>query len=359
MRPLRFPLLVVGPAIALAFAAGCGRPAANIPLTVIGAGRDTLHILGGDATQAAWLGGERWAVISPATSALNVLDFSTRTVVPLAGAAPDALQHPAGIFSLADTLFVTDWGLRRTTVWSPEGRMLRAIPAPDLTAGALPRGIDGAGRFYYEIAPPARADGSGNHDSAAVVRVAPGAARADTVARLAPLDLAQVESDAGSRFEQRVFSGQDAWGVVPDGAVWVARVRQNRVDWIAPDGGVTRGASLPDRILEVTRTDRELFVRRFPAELRSTVEQLPFAPVKPPFEAAFTGPGPTVWIEKSQAVNDSARAYHLVARDGKPAREVRVRGYWSRVLAVNGSSALVADPDSTGFRLTEAPLPPR
>jgi predicted component of type VI protein secretion system len=66
-----------------------------------------------------------------------------------------------------------------------------------------------------------------------------------------------------------------------------------------------------------------------------------------------------VWIDKSQAVNDSARAYHLVARDGKPAREVRVRGYWSRVLAVNGRSALVADPDSTGFRLTEAPLPPR
>ncbi len=359
MRPRRFPSPALPATLALATLAGCGTPAANIPLTAIGAGRDTLHILGGDATQAAWLGGQRWAVISPASSALNVLDFASHTVVPLAGAKPDALQHPANIFSFADTLFVTDWGLRRTTVWAPDGRMVRAIPAPDLTAGALPRALDGAGRFYYEIAPRAGADGSGNRDSAAVVRVAPGAARADTVARLSPLDLAKVESDAGSRFEQRVFSGQDAWGVLPDGSVWVARAAQNRVDWITPAGKVTHGVPLPDRILEVTRTDRELFVRRFPAELRSTVEQLPFAPVKPPFETAFTGPGSSVWLEKSEAVSDSARAYHVVGRDGKPIREVRVRGFWSRILAVNGTSALVADPDSTGFRLTEAPLPSR
>ena len=85
--------------------------------------------------------------------------------------------------------------------------------------------------------------------------------------------------------------------MLPDGSVWVARVYQNRVDWIGPDGKTTRGAQLPDRILEVTRTDRELFVRRFPAELRTTVEQLPFAPVKPPFETAFAGPGGTVWLE--------------------------------------------------------------
>jgi len=237
--------------------------------------------------------------------------------------------------------------------------MLRAIPAPDVTAGALPRGADSRGRLYYEIAPVARPDGSGNRDSAAVVRMTPAASRADTIARLGPLDLAEVQSDAGNRFERRVFSGEDRWGVLPDGSVWVARVYQNRVDWIGPDGRVTRGAQLPDRILEVTRTDRELFVRSFPPELRTTVEQLPFAPVKPPFENAFTGPGGTVWLEKSQAVSDSVRAYHVVGRDGKPVREVRVRGYWSRILAANAGTVLVSDPDSSGFRLTESALPQR
>lgn len=351
MRPFRLlPLLL---------AAACGGSPAALPVTLLTPGRDTLHVLGADATQAGWLGGQRWAVILPQTSALNIVDFATNTVVPLAAAAPKELQHPASIFTLGDSLFVNDWGLRRTTVWAPDGRMVRTIPAPAATAGALPHGADSQGRLYYEIAPVARPDGSGNRDSAAVVRMTPGASRTDTIARLGPLDLAEVQSDAGSRFERRVFSGEDRWGVLPDGSVWMARVYQNRVDWIAPDGRVTRGAQLPDRILEVTRTDRELFVRSFPAELRTTVEQLPFAPVKPPFENAFAGPGQTVWLEKSQSVSDSVRAYHVVGRDGKPVREIRVRGYWSRVLAASASSALVSDPDSSGFRLSESALPAR
>lgn len=351
MRPFRLlPLLC---------AAACGGSHTALPVTVLTPGRDTLHVLGADVTQAGWLGGQRWAAILPQTSALNVVDFATKTVVPLAAAAPKELQHPATVFTLGDTLFVNDWGLRRTTVWDPSGRLVRAIPAPDATAGALPRGADSRGRLYYEIAPVARPDGSGNRDSAAVVRMTPGSTRTDTITRLGPLDLAVVQSDAGSRFERRVFSGEDRWGVLPDGSVWVARVYQNRVDWIGPDGKTTRGTQLPDRILEVTRTDRELFVRRFPAELRTTVEQLPFAPVKPPFETAFAGPGGTVWLEKSQAVNDSVRAYHVVGRDGRPVREIRVRGYWSRILAASPTAALVSDPDSSGYRLSESGLPRR
>ena len=350
---------VLNSSLIAALAAGCGGSSTTLPVTTLAAGRDTLHIQGADASQAAWLGGQRWAVISPQTSALNIVDFATKTVVPLAAAAPKELQHPATIFTLGDTLFVNDWGLRRTTVWAPGGQLVRSIPAPDLTAGALPRGADSRGALYYEIAPPARPDGSGNRDSSAIVRIPPGAARTDTVAKLGPLDLAEVQSDAGSRFERRVFSGQDVWGVLPDGSVWVARVYPNRVDWIGADGRRIRGTQLPDRILEVTRTDRELFVRRFPPDLRSTVEQLPFAPVKPPFETAFSGPASAVWLEKSQAVTDSARAYHVVGRDGKPLREVRIRGFWARILGASQASALVADPDSSGFRLSESPLPQR
>jgi hypothetical protein len=362
MRPFRFrppPIRLIASMAAFGSiaAAACGESRASLPVTVLAAGSDTLHVPGAEVTQAGWLGGHRWAVILPQNSALDVVDFAAKAVVPLAAAAPKELQHPATLFSAGDTLLVNDWGLRRTTVWAPDGKLLRAIPASDVTAGALPRAIDAAGRLYYEIAPPARADGSGNRDSAAIVRVAPGASRTDTVTRLGPLDLAEVQSDAGSRFERRVFSGEDRWGVLADGSVWVARVYPNRVDWIGPDGKVTRGAQLPDRILEVTRTDRELFVRRFPAELRSTVEQLPFAAVKPPFENAFAGPGATVWLEKSQAVTDSARGYQVVGRDGKPVREVRVHGYWSRILAASDGAALVSDPDSTGYRLSESALP--
>ena len=98
--------------------------------------------------------------------------------------------------------------------------------------------------------------------------------------------------------------------MLPDGSVWVARVYDNRVDWRSPDGKWTRGDPLPDRVLEVTRYDRELFYQKFPPELRGTAEQLPFAAVKPPFEAGFTSPAGDVWLEKSRAPSDSSRRYH-------------------------------------------------
>ncbi len=151
--------------------------------------------------------------------------------------------------------------------------------------------------------------------------------RADTLARLAPLDIAEVMGDAGRRFERRVFSGTDQWGARPDGSLWVARVYENRVDWRDPAGKWTRGEPLPDRVLEVTRYDRELFLRRFPPELRSTAEQLPFAAIKPPFEAGLTGAGGEVWLEKSRAPIDSSRRYHVVDRQGRLREEIRVPGH--------------------------------
>jgi hypothetical protein len=176
------------------------------------------------------------------------------------------------------------------------------------------------------------------------------------VVGLAPLDIAQVQTDAGRRFERRVFSGADCWGVLPDGSVWVARVNDNRVDWRDPKGEWIRGRPLPDRVLEVTRYDRELFLRRFPPELRSTAEQLPFAPIKPPFEAGFGAPSGEVWLEKSRAPADSARRYHVVDRQGHLIREIQLFGR-GRILAVGGGAVLAAEPSRDGARILRLALP--
>ncbi len=208
----------------------------------------------------------------------------------LGGRGAEEIRNPSTLFRAGDTLYVGDWGLRRTTLWTLDGqRDRRHSRHPMSLRGALPRARDAAGRFYYEISPRPGPDGLGNRDSAAVVRATPGSTRADTLARLAPVDLAEIVGDAGRRFERRVFSGSDRWGALADGSVWVARVYENRVDWRDPDGEWHRGEPLPDRVLEVTRYDRELFLRKFPPELRNTAEQLPFAAIKPPFEAALTG----------------------------------------------------------------------
>jgi hypothetical protein len=106
----------------------------------------------------------------------------------------------------------------------------------------------------------------------------------------------------------------------------------------------------------VTQYDRELFYRKFPPELRATAERLPFAAVKPPFEAALTAPGGTVWLEKSRAPVDSTRRYHEVGRDGRLIREIRVPGP-GRIVAVGPEHVLVAERVTDGTRFIDFAVP--
>jgi hypothetical protein len=336
-------------------ACGASKPAAPVvELVPVG---DTVLTSYSDVTEAAWLGGNRWAVVAPSEDAAAIVDFTRRKSSPLSSPKTREPRNPSSIFSAGDTLYVGDWGLRRLTLWTPAGRLVRSIPASNVVRGSLPRARDESGRFYLDLYPRAGPDGSGNRDSAAVLRVDPGFTRADTIARLAPLDIAEVVGNAGRRFERRVFSGVDRWGALPDGSLWVARVYENRVDWRSPEGKWARGELLPDRVLEVTRYDRELFLRKFPAELRSTAQELPFAAVKPPFEAALSGSAGDVWLEKSRAPADSARRYHVVSRQGRLAREIRLQGH-GRILALGSGTALVAEPTAEGTRLLAVKLPP-
>lgn len=336
--------------------AACGASKPAPPVIQLAPAGDTVLTPYSDVTEAAWLGGNRWALVAPSNDVAAVVDFTHRTITPLGGAKSKEFRNPSGLFLANDTLYIADWGLRRLTVWTPQGHPVRAIPASDAVRGSLPRARDSAGWFYLELYPHPGADGSGNRDSAVVLRADPDLSRSSSIARLAPLDIAEVVGDAGRRFERRVFSGVDRWGVLPDGSLWVARVYGNRVDWRDPHGQWTRGKALPDRVLEVTRYDRELFLRKFPRELRSTAQELPFAALKPPFEAGLTSPAGEVWLEKSRAPADSSRRYHVVDRSGRLTREVRVRGQ-GRILALGTGTALVAEPTPDGIRLIQVRLP--
>ena len=328
----------------------CGDPEPPAPVLELPSSGDTVHTRDSDVTGAAWLGGSQWAVLAAPNETAGIADFSKGDVKQLG--RPDVLRTPTTLFVAQDSLYLGDWSLRRTTLWTRGGRLVRSIPTSDAVRGALPQFRDAQGRFYADQYPRPGPDGSGNRDSAAVIRVNSAFTQADTIARLAPLDIAEVVGDAGRRFERRVFGGVDRWGALKDGSVWVARVYENRVDWRAPDGHWTEGDALPDRVLEVTRYDRELFLQGFPSELRSTAQQLPFAPIKPPFEAAFNGTDGQVWLEKSRAPTDSSRIYHVVGRNGHLAREIRVRGQ-GRILAVSDGAALVAERTPDGTRLLQ------
>jgi hypothetical protein len=335
---------------------GCSGPKPAAPVVELPNTADTVSAPYAEVTEGAWLGGDRWAVLAPPDETVGIVDVASRAVAPLGGARSRDIRNPATVFRDRDTLYVGDWGLRRTTLWTLDGHLVRSVPAAQAARGVLPRGRDSLGHFYLEMSPRPRADGSGNRDSAALVRSDPGFQRLDTLARLAPLDIAEVVGDAGRRFERRIFSGIDRWGLLPDGSLWVARVYDNRVDWRQPSGRWIRGEPLPDRVLEVTRYDRELFLRRFPPELRPTAEQLPFAAIKPPFEAGFTAPNGDVWLEKSRAPADSSRRYQVVNREGHILREIRVPGR-GRIVAVGQGAVLVAEPAPDATRLLRFRIP--
>ena len=336
--------------------AACGDPSPPAPTVELSAGPDTVSTGYAEIVDAEWLGGNRWAVVAPLDVTVGVVDIGERQVAKLGGEGTKEIRNPSIVFVAEDTLYVGDWGLRRVSLWTRDGQFIRGLPAPAKARGALPEDRADAGRWYLELRPPAGPDGSGNRDSALVVAASAGFERLDTVARLAPLDLAEVTGDAGRRFEPRALSGTDHWGVLPDGSLWVARVYENRVDWRGPDGTWVEGDPLPDRVLEVTQYDRELFYRRFPPELRTTAEQLPFAAVKPPFEGGVSSPAGTVWLEKSRAPVDSSRRYHEVDRAGHLIREIRVLGT-GRIVAVGAEQALVAERVTDGTRFIGFPIP--
>ena len=334
----------------------CGGAPRPAPVTELPAGADTVLTSHGEVSEGAWLGEGRWAVLAVQDETVAIVDFGRHAARPVAAGNPRLLRNPANIFVAEDTLYVGDWGLRRLSLWEPAGRLARAIPAPSVVRGTFPRARDTAGYFYLDFYPPPGPDGRGNRDSAAVLRTDPELTRVDTLARLAPADIAEVVGEAGRRFERRVFSGLDRWGILADGSLWVARVYDNRVDWRSPDGTWLRGEALPDRVLEVTRYDRELFLRRFPPELRRTAQELPFAAIKPPFEAGLTDSGGEVWLEKSRAPADSARRYHVVDRRGRLVREIRLRGH-GRVIALGQGTALVAEAGPNGTRFVATKIP--
>jgi hypothetical protein len=335
---------------ALGALSACRDQGSSVEATRLEATGDTVITPFGEITDAAWLGDARWVVIAPQDRAVSVADFSRKKPARFGGARAAELEQPFHLFRAGDSIYIADWFRRRLTSWSLDGRYGGARPASDALRGALPRGRDDAGRSYFELRPAPGRDGRGNLDSAVIVQASADPVVFDTIGRLAPLDLVEVVSNGQRRLERRLLSGQDRWGVLPDGSYWVARANGNRVDWRDPSGRETRGPALPDRVLPVTQNDRDIFLLRFETGLRPSVSQIPFAAIKPPFEAALSSPEGQVWLVRSRAIGDTLREYHVVDRRGRLVSTSSHPGL-GRILALGGGYALVGESFAEGVRL--------
>lgn len=339
-------------------AQGCGPTGVQEPPAEehVGPLVDTLLTPFGQVPVAVAMDRDRWLVVAPDWDAAVVANFATGAVQPLGAGPGTDFQRPVDVFAAGDSLYLADWGMRRLTAWTRDGQLAGTVPLPDAAGGLFPKARDAAGWFYFEQPLLGGQDGAGLRDSSAVFRARMGSEAVDTVVRLAPPDVLEVTREGRTRFERAIFGGQDRWGVLPSGTLWVARLLRNRVTWIHPDGRQVTGRGLPDPVWEVTDYDRESFLAQFPPDLRSTAEGLPFALIKPPFERAFTGPDHTIWLEKSKQGLDSLRRVHVVDSVGNLAR-VLVVPTKGNVIAVGDSVLLIAEQWREGVRLLRVRTP--
>lgn len=338
-------------------AAGCAKRGGTAPpVESLAFPSDTLTAEWAQIPVAAPSGPGRWAIVSGDWDAAVIADFAAKTLTPLGGPGPRRYAHPFAVFAVGDTIYLSDWGRRSTTVWSPDGRVIDSIPAADPLRGSYPRGRDAAGQLYYEVPPIAGPDGRGNGDSAAIVRAPRSLARFDTVARLAPLEILEMKRENSSRFEPRVFGGRDLWGVWRDGTVWIARVRRNQIVSITPRGGMTKGPELLDPVYSVEQADRDRYLQGFPADVRPNETDIPFALIHPPFAAAFTTQDSAIWLEKSKPAMDSVRRIQVLDRSGRLLRVLQLTGE-ARVIGVGAEAILLAEQYAKGVRLMQVRIP--
>ncbi len=336
----------------------CSKPAPPPPELMLAPTADTVVVPVVGVSAAASLSDGRWVVLAPEEGAVRVIDFSSLTTMPFAGSRATPSLGPSVLASFGDTVFVGDWSTRRFTSWLPDGTPIDSHPAPEALAGAFPQARDAAGQWYFEIGPPQGPEGRRLGDSAAVVRSDAMLTGFDTLAFLAPIDLAEVSTPGGRRMVRRALSGRDRWGVERDGTLWITRVDQNLIEWHSPSGEKPRkSARLPDPILPVQEMDRQIHINRFPEEYRATARQLPFAALKPPFEAVLPIRQGIFLIEKNGLALDSTRAFQVVDTDGVIRRVIAPsRG---SALGFDGSHLLLAEQFPGGVRLLRYLVPPQ
>ena len=249
------------------------------------------------------------------------------------GAPAGDYKFPGWVARLAgDTLALVDFSAIRTTRWSGDGRPIDVLPLNEVSGRTPVLLYDTVGHGYkidYQAVlgggDPGR---SLRPDSIPVLRVHLNGGKVDTIAYLAAPEYG--DATFGEQVQQaaKVFAPNDHFGVLPDGAAWVARGRDNRVDWRASDGTWRKGQTRAYTKLPVTQADKD----RVLAQVREQGKQFgmpqdlridyPFAESKPPFDFALANPAGEVWLQRPRAKEDSPLIYDIVDRQGKWRREV-------------------------------------
>jgi hypothetical protein len=249
-----------------------------------------------------------------------------------ADGAPGEYTFPGWVARLAgDTVALVDFSALRTTLWNEQGQPLRVLAIAQVAGTAPVLVYDTMGHGYkidYKAMLDPEPGQMTRRDSVPVLRIQLRGGKVDTVARLSAPEFGEAVFGEQKQQAAKVFAPNDFFGVLANGTAWVARGRDNRVDWRAPDGSWRRGTSRKYTGQPVTQADKD----RVLAQVREQGKQYgmpqdlpiqyPFAETKPPFDFALGRPNGEVWLQRPRTQEDAALVYDVYNGQGAWQREV-------------------------------------
>ena len=150
-----------------------------------------------------------------------------------------------------------------------------------------------------------------------------------------------------------IGSPADGWGVAPDGRVAIVRAEPYRVEWISPDGTVTRGPAIEITPLPMTEADKQAYRERAKARSASVGVAggsgagaddlgLLFAETKAPFnpQDVSVSPDGRVWVMRTQPFGVAEVVYDVFDRTARRADRIQLPA-GSRIVGFGGASVLV------------------
>jgi hypothetical protein len=215
----------------------------------------------------------------------------------------------------------------------------------------MPRASDARGRLYFEgggfsMGP----NGPVTADTAPILRYDRTTKAVDTLAWVQlPKNNASVKSSGSGgnqRMEVRIggrtpYPARDAWTVLANGTVAIARVGDYRLDLVSPTRVVTRGAAVAHSPVKVGNAEKQeyrdqsknaggIMIMRTEggpggSQNRGSTAPPPFEEptewpaTKPPFNAngIFATPAGEIWIARNRSAADPTPTYDVFSISGK------------------------------------------
>lgn len=309
---------------------------------------------------------------------LLLADFarSTAAVIGREGQGPEEYRSVGQLFALTgdSTLLVDQVGARWLLLHGAKIVQTVGADAPPIRSGTrMPLGADQRG-FVLGTRPMGIVAGSPatstppRLDSTHLVRVARATGHADTIAALMARPariLTQGRLDRATSIAITVnpLRAGDLATMFDDGTVAIARVAPYRVDWISPDGRLTRGGPLPFTRVAVSAREKEA-VMKLQAEAAGREPQPPetypdWPEVLPPFLAGalLRAPDGRLWIRRTQSADTRDTRYDVVNRTGALALRVSLPSS-DQVVGFGRNAVYTVQVDDDGIQhLRRHPLP--